>query len=294
KKKVTNDAVAYIKSIAAKRGRNAEWAERAVREAVNITASEALELGVIDMVVGDRAELMARLDGRRVELAMGSKVMKTAGAGIKQVRMGLRHRVLSAITNPNVAYILMMIGLLGLYFELSNPGAIFPGVIGAVCLVLAFYAFQTLAINYAGLLLIGLAVIFFIVEINVVSYGLLTVAGIVSLILGSLMLFKAPAPFMKLSGWVILPTVVFMTGFILFTMYYVLSLHRRGAVSGSEGLVGETGSALDDFTERAGHFEGKVFVAGEYWEAIAAEPIAEGDGIRVVEMEGLVLRISRR
>ena len=161
-KKVENDAVAYIKGIATKRKRNADWAEKAVRKSVNITAEEALKLNVIDLIAQDKKALLEATDGRKVEVISGEKTLKTAKAEVKDIEMGLRHRILNAITNPNVAYILMMIGLLGLYFELSNPGLILPGVVGAICLVLAFYAFQTLSVNYAGLLLIGLAVLFFI------------------------------------------------------------------------------------------------------------------------------------
>src|SRR3989338_4350810 len=178
-KKVENDAVAYIKGIATKRKRNADWAEKAVRKSVNITAEEALKLNVIDFISQYKKALLEAMDGRNVEVISGERVLKTAKADVKDIEMGLRHQILNAITNPNVAYILMMIGLLGLYFELSNPGLILPGVVGAICLVLAFYAFQTLSVNYAGLLLIGLAVLFFIAEIKVISYGLLTVAGIV-------------------------------------------------------------------------------------------------------------------
>ena len=288
--KVENDAVAYIKGIAAKRGRNAEWAEEAVRKSVNITAEEALSLGVIDMLAATSTELMEKLDGREVDLAAGARTLKTKEAVIKEVEMNLRYRILDAISNPNVAYILMMIGLLGLYFELSSPGAILPGVIGAICLVLAFYAFQTLTINYAGLLLIGLAVIFFIVELNVVSYGLLTIAGIVSLILGSLMLFESPLPFMKLSLWVMLPTVVFMTVVILAAMYLAVTIHRKKPVSGAEGLIGEEGTALDEINPGA---SGKVFVCGEYWEAESDEAIREGERVKVASLKGLLLKVTK-
>ncbi|MFQ5441654.1 MAG: nodulation protein NfeD [Thermodesulfobacteriota bacterium] len=289
-KKVENDAVAYIKSIAKKRKRNASWAERAVRKSVNITAEEALKLKVINIIAADRAELIKKLDGRKVEVLTGPMVLHTRGAAIKDVRMNFRDRILNAITNPNVAYILMMLGMLGLYFELSNPGAVLPGVIGAICLILAFYAFQTLDINYAGLLLIGLAVVFFIVEISVVSYGLLTIAGIVSLILGSLMLFKSPLPFMQLSIWVIFPTIIFMSGFILFTMYYALALYRRAPVSGVEALIGDEGTAVEDIGPRS---RGKVYIDGEYWDALSDEPIKKGDNVRVVKLRGLLLKVVR-
>lgn len=289
-KKVENDAVAYIMGIATKRGRNAEWAELAVRESVNITAEEALKLRVIDIVAKDRSELLEKLDGRKVQLASGPRTLSTKGALIVEVKMNLRHRILSAISNPNVAYILMMLGLVGLYFELSNPGAVLPGVIGAVCLVLAFYAFQTLSINYAGLILIGLAIIFFIIEISVVSYGLLTIAGIVTLLLGSLMLFDAPEPSMQLSIWVVLPMVVFMSVFVMGTMYYAMRLHRRGPVSGVEGLVGEEGEALEGIDSGG---TGKVFVNGEYWNAVSDSPLTKGDRVRVVEAEGLKIRVEK-
>ncbi|MBI4950099.1 MAG: nodulation protein NfeD [Deltaproteobacteria bacterium] len=287
-KKVENDAVAYIKSIAAKRGRNAEWAEKAVRESVNITAEEALKLGVIEIVAPDRFELVGKLDGRKVDLPGGARSLNVKGAEIKDHEMNLRFRILNAISNPNVAYILMMIGLIGIYFELSSPGAILPGVVGAVCLILAFYAFQTLSINYAGLLLIGLAIVFFIVELKVVSYGLLTIAGIVSLILGSLMLFESPAPFMRLSIWVILPTVGFMTAAILGAMYYALKIYKRKPVSGKEGLVGEVGSVVDDF-----EMDGKIFIEGEYWNATTDAPLKAGDKVKVVEVKGLSVKVVK-
>lgn len=290
-KKVENDAVAYIKSIAAKRKRNPDWAEKAVRESVNITAEEALKLNIINIVAENRDDLIKKLDGRKVELASGERVLKTKGAAVVEVEMDLRARVLQAITNPNVAYVLMMIGIFGLYFELSNPGAVLPGVIGAICLVLAFYAFQTLSVNYAGLLLIALALIFFIAEVKVVSYGLLTVAGVVSLVLGSLMLFNSPAPFMRLSLWVVLPAVVLMTSFILGTMYYALRLHKRRPVSGAEGLVGEAGRAAGDITRGR---EGKVFVDGEYWNAVSDEEIKDGDEVRVVSVDGLHVKVSKK
>ncbi len=290
-KKVENDAVAYIKSIAAKRKRNAAWAEKAVRESVNITADEALKLNIIDIVADSREDLIKKLDGRKVELASGERVIKTKGAKVVAVEMSWRSRVLQAITNPNVAYILMVIGIMGLYFELSNPGAVLPGVIGAICLVLAFYAFQSLSVNYAGLLLIALALIFFIAEVKVVSYGLLTVAGIVSLILGSLMLFNSPAPFMRLSVWVLLPSVLLMTAFVVGTMYYAVRLHRRRPVSGAEGLVGETGRAAGFITAGG---EGKVFVDGEYWNAVSDEEIGDGEEIRVTAVEGLHLKVARK
>ncbi|HKZ46968.1 MAG TPA: NfeD family protein, partial [Thermodesulfobacteriota bacterium] len=204
------------------------------------------------------------------------------------IEMGLRHRILNAITNPNVAYILMMIGLIGLYFELSNPGLILPGVVGAICLVLAFYAFQTLSVNYAGLLLIGLAALFFIAEIKVMSYGLLTVAGIIALTLGSLMLFESPLPFMQVSLWVVLPMVISITVIFLGAMYYGLKIRHKKPISGAEGLLDEIGAANTDI-ER----EGKVFIDGEYWDAWSDEPIKAGERVRVLDVVGLKLKVVK-
>ncbi|MBI3754697.1 MAG: nodulation protein NfeD [Deltaproteobacteria bacterium] len=287
-KKVENDAVAYIKGIAAKRHRNAEWAENAVRKSTNITAEEALKLRVIDLIAQDKKALLTAIDGKKVEVVSGGKVLKTAKAEVKDIEMGLRYRILNAITNPNVAYILMMIGLIGLYFELSNPGLILPGVVGAICLVLAFYAFQTLSVNYAGLLLIGLAALFFIAEIKVASYGLLTVAGIVALTLGSLMLFESPLPFMRVSLWVVLPTIMTITALFLGATYYGLKIRHKKPVSGPEGLVDEIGIANTDIAN-----EGKVFIDAEYWDAWSDEPIKAGEKVKVVEVVGLKLKVER-
>jgi len=294
-KKVENDAAAYIKGIATKRGRNAEWAEKAVRESVNITAEEALKLGVINFVAENRDALLLKLDGMKTETAGGGlsplrpRTITTKGASIIESEMNWRSRVLSAVSNPNIAYILLMIGLIGLYFELSNPGAVLPGVIGAVCLVLAFYSLQTLSVNYAGLLLIALAVIFFILELKVVSYGLLTIAGIISLILGSLMLFDSPEPFMRVSIWVVLPTVVFMTALILFTMYYAMRIYKRKPVSGVEGIINATGTVSDDFEGG----RGKIFMEGEYWDAVSDGPLKKGDSVRVLEIKGLTAKVEK-
>lgn len=288
-KKVENDAAAYITSIAAKRKRNPDWARDAVVKSDNITAQEAVRLKVIDFMAESRDDLIGKLDGRKVEVATGERTIMARGADVREVEMNLRFRVLNAISNPNVAYILMMIGLVGLYFELSNPGAVLPGVVGAVSLVLAFYALQTLTVNYAGLLLIGLAAIFFILEVKVTSYGLLAVAGVVSLVLGSLMIFDSPLPFMRLSMWVVLPTVVIVTVVILTAMYYAVRIHKKRPVSGAEGLVGESGAAAEDLTPGV---PGKVFIEGEYWEAVADGPVKSGGRVRVTGLDGLTLKVT--
>lgn len=287
-KKVENDAVAYIKGIASKRHRNADWAEKAVRESASITAEEALKTNVIEIIAADKDALIKAVNGKKVELGTGERVLKTEGAKIQDIEMGMRLRILNAITNPNVAYILLMIGLIGIYFELSNPGAILPGVVGGIFLILAFYAMQTLSVNYAGILLIGLGLIFFIAEIKVISYGLLTIAGIIALTLGSLMLFESPLPFMKLSVWVVLPTVLMFSALFLAALYYAVRIRKQTPVSGKEGLINEIGTADTDISN-----EGKVFIDGEYWDAWSSEPIGKGEKIRVVAMQGLRLMVAR-
>ncbi|MDP2960551.1 MAG: nodulation protein NfeD, partial [candidate division Zixibacteria bacterium] len=188
KEKVTNDAVAYIKTIANKRGRNPEWAEKAVRQSISVTEYEALKDSVIDLVANNLRELLDQIDGRKVNLPSGEKILNTKGAGVRRVEISWKDKILETISNPTIAYILFTLGMWGLFFELSNPGSILPGVVGGICLILAFFAFQTLPINYAGILLMILAVILFIAEVKVVSHGLLTIGGIISMILGSLML----------------------------------------------------------------------------------------------------------
>jgi membrane-bound serine protease (ClpP class) len=289
--KVENDAAAYIMGLAAKRGRNVEWAEKAVRESVNITAEEALKLGVIEILALNRDELFLELHGRTVETIAGDRTLRAEGVEVKEVSMNLRSQILNAISDPNVAYILMMIGMMGLYFELSNPGAIFPGVVGTICLILAFYSFQTLPVNYAGLLLIGLAVVFFVAEIQVASFGFLSMAGVISLFLGSLMLFDSPAPFLRVSLWIIMPTVIVVSAFFMTVMYLVLKTYRRRPVSGLDALTVDVGVASEDFG--LGGREGQIFIEGEYWRALSDEPIKEGEHVKVTEIDGLILTVSK-
>ena len=289
--KVENDAVAYIRGIAKKKGRNVEWAEAAVRESVNITAEEALKKGVIEIVVDSRAELIAALDGRVVDLASGERTLHTKGAEIKEVEMNLRFRILKALANPNVAYVLMMIGMVGLYFELSNPGVILPGVLGSICLILAFYAMQTLSVNYAGLALIILAIIFFIAEVLVVSFGLFTIAGVIAFVLGSIMLFDSPIEAMRLSLWVVIPAAVVMAVFMVGALYLIIRLGKRRMVSGNEGLIGQVVIVEDD-SDAAGK-GARVFIEGEHWSAVSAGPIKRGEKVRVLSVAGLVVTVEK-
>ncbi len=286
--KVVNDAVAYIQSIAEKKGRNVKWAAQAVLENLSITETEALKKKIIDLVAKDLDDLLEKIDGKTVEKPRGKIKLATKGSKTNVVEMGFRERFLAVLSNPNIAYILMLIGLVGLYFELSNPGAIFPGVIGGICLILAFFAFRMLPINYAGVMLILLGVFLFIAEIKVASYGLLTVGGLVSLTLGSIMLFESPIPALRASLSVIIPTILVTAAFFVFAVTLALRAQMAKPATGPEGLIGEIGIArirLDP--------EGKVFVHGELWNAYSDAAIEEGEKIRVLKTDRLKLKVEK-
>jgi len=286
--KVVNDAVAYIESIAEKKGRNVKWAAKAVRESVSITETEALKIKIIDLIAKDVDDLLAKIDGKTIEKSRRTLKLATKGLKTNRVEMGFRESFLATLSNPNIAYILMMIGLAGLYFELSNPGAVFPGVIGGICLILAFFAFRTLPVNYAGVLLILLGVFLFIAEIKITSYGLLSVGGVISLALGSIMLFDSPLPFLRASLTVIIPTVLVAAGFFIFAVTMTVKAHRAKPATGKEGLLGEVGKASTRIDP-----EGKVFVHGEFWNAYADGIIEEGQKVRVVKAEGLWVKVEK-
>lgn len=286
--KITNDAVAYIKGLADKRGRNVAWAEKAVKESVSIPAEEALKINVIDIIAGDIDDLLNQLDGRKVVVAKGEVTLSTKGIGIVREEMGFGYKILNTISDPNVAYILMMLGLLGIYFELANPGALFPGVLGAICLILAFYAFQTIPVNYAGVLLILLSIVLFVAEALVVSYGILAIGGIVAMFLGSLMLFDSPLPYLRASLLVIIPTVLTTAGLFILAITYAVKAQFRKTETGAEGMIGQVGEARSRIAPT-----GKVFVAGEYWDAESNDVIEEGEKVRVIALKGLKLIVSR-
>ena len=282
--KVINDMVAQAKSVAEKRGRNAKWVEQAIRESVSVTETEALKENIIDLIAKDTDDLIRQLNGREIK---GKGVLKLDKAKKIFVKPSLRTKILRTISNPNIAYILLMIGFAGLYFELSHPGAIFPGVIGGIALILAFFALQTLPVNYAGILLIILAIIFFIMEMKISSYGLLSVAGIVSLLLGSLMMFKDTGPDMRLSLKVLLPTIILISGFFVFVAGLVFRAQMAKPRTGTKGLVGEIGIVKKALTP-----EGKVFVHGELWNAKAQKTIDENIKVRVVNVVNLMLEVE--
>ena len=256
--KAVNDASAYIKSIAEQRGRNAEWAEKAVRESVSITETEALKQNVIDIIAQDTNSLLEKIDKKTVDTSIGKRIIKTAGINIVYKNLSFRHKVLNIISNPNVAYLLMLLGFYGIFFELTNPGTIFPGVIGAISLILAFYSFQTLPVNYAGLLLILLAIVLFILEIKVTSYGLLSIGGIVSMSIGSIMLIDSPLPFLRISYAVIIPSIIFTVLLFIITISLVVKAHRKKPETGMEELIGMEGEARTNI-----HNKGQAFVHGE-------------------------------
>ncbi|MBI3014697.1 MAG: nodulation protein NfeD [Candidatus Tectomicrobia bacterium] len=287
-KKVENDAAAYMRSLAEKRGRNVKWAEEAVRKSVSISETEALKLKVIDVVAEDMDDLLARLDGWKTTTASGEKVIHTKGLKVAEVRMSVRQKILALLSDPNIAYMLLLLGMYGIFFELTSPGAIFPGVIGGISIILALYALQALPVNYAGLLLILLALGLFIAEIKVTSHGLLTMGGIVSMVFGSLMLINSDAPFLRISLSIIIPAALLTAAFFTFLLTLALKAQRRVAVSGAEGLINLIGTAQGPIQPT-----GKVFVHGELWDARSSEPIQPGQKVRVVKMEGLRLTVEK-
>ncbi|MEK7870226.1 MAG: nodulation protein NfeD, partial [Nitrospirota bacterium] len=232
KEKIENDSVAYIKSIAAQRGRNVAWAEDAVRKSLSVTEREALTLKIIDLVAEDVPALLKQLDGRTISLQTGPTVLHTADTAVREFPMGLRLEFLKTLSDPNIAYLLMTIGTIGIIAELYNPGAILPGVVGAISLILAFYSFQSLPVNYAGVLLFLLGILFFILEASMTSYGLLGIGGAISMLLGSVMLIKTDAEFLQISWSVILPVVALAAGFSLFMVGMGVKAMRRRPVTG--------------------------------------------------------------
>ena len=286
--KVENDAAAYAESIALKRNRNKHWVSKAVRESVSISEVDALKKNVIDLISPEINKLIEDIDGRNVETVSGMIKLNTKGLTVNIKKMGIRESVLKAISNPNIAYILLMIGIAGLYFELSNPGVIFPGVVGGLSLLLAFYSLQSLSANYTGVMLILLGVIFFIVEFKVISYGLLSIAGIVAITIGSLMLFQFSDAYLQLSWAVIISSVGLTALFFIVLMGLIVKAQKGKPETGMDGLIGMTGKALDDFDKN-----GKVFVHGEYWDARISAPISKGANIRVVKAEGMILTVEK-
>lgn len=282
--KVVNDMVAFARGIAKRRGRNEQWAEKAVRESVSITASEALEKNVIDLVSKDLDDLIEQINQREVP---GKGKLQLEKAERVVIEEGLRTRILKIISDPNIAYILLMIGLAGLYFELSNPGTVFPGVIGGIALILALFSLHTLPVNIAGILLIVLAVVFFILELKVTSFGMLSLAGVLSLVLGSLMLFKETGPQYRLAWHVLIPTVATVSAFFVLLASLVVRAHVHKPMTGSDGLLGQTGTVKQIQGNR-----GKILIHGEIWQAEFQKPVQIGDKVQVMAVKNLVLTVE--
>jgi len=286
--KVTNDAVAYIKALAKERGRNQEWAERAVRESASIDAETALELGVCEIIAEDEEDLIAKLDGRTTKVKGKRITLKTESKPVKRVAMTLRERLLLILTNPNIAYILLLLGIYGLFFELQNPGMIFPGMVGGICLILGFYALHLLPVNYAGVALIILSAILFILEIYVTSQGVLAIGGIISLVMGSLILFESNVPFLRVSWEVIMIVAIIIAGFFIFILAMGVRAQFKRRVTGKEGLVGEIGTAKTDIKPTGG----TVLVHGEYWNAVSDTLIKKNQKVKVVSVKEMIVHVE--
>ena len=287
KEKVENDSVAYIKSIAQQRGRNAAWAEDAVRKSVSVTEREAVKLKVIDLVAEDVPALLKQLEGRTINLPSGPMILKTAGASVREFPMGLRLEWLKAISDPNIAYLLMTIGTIGIIAELYSPGAILPGIVGAISLILAFYSFQSLPVNYAGVLLFLLGIVFFILEASVTSYGLLAIGGVISMLIGSVMLIKTDAEFLRISWSVIVPVVTLAALFAFVIVGLGVKAMRRQPMTGREEMVGLVGIVKTALAP-----QGQLAVRGELWEAVSDQPLRPGDEAEVTAVDGLRLRVK--
>jgi len=290
--KATNDAAAFIRTIAEKRGRNIEWAEKSVRQSVSISETEALKENVINIVAVNIDSLLASLEGYQVQTAGGSKTVHTKDKRVEFVEMSAVQKFLDLISNPDIAYIFMMIGIYGLIFELSNPGSILPGIVGVICLVLAFYSFHTLPVNYAGFTLILFAVILFIAEIKIVSHGLLGAGGIVSFIIGSVMLINTDisGDFLNISLSVIITVTILTALFFLFAVGKGIAAQRRKPATGSEALIGESGVALSNI----GHSAGQIMLHGEIWNAeCPSGEINAGSNVIVTDLKGLNLVVKK-
>jgi membrane-bound serine protease (ClpP class) len=287
--KITNDAVSYIRSLARTRGRNEDWAERAVRKSASLNAEDALAEGVIEYVADDIDDLLSQANGTEIKVGDRKTKLQLDDYVIEEIRPGLRQEFLAVITNPNIAYILLILGFYGLIFELSNPGAILPGIAGGICIILALYGLATLPVNYAGIALILFALILFIAEVKVASHGMLTIGGALSMLLGSIILIDTPVEYLRVSLSVIIPAVVTTVLFFLLAVGLGIQAQRRKPTTGDRGMMESRGRAETP----VGPGGGRVFVHGEYWSAYADEEIPQGAAIEVTETKGLVVKVKK-
>jgi membrane-bound serine protease (ClpP class) len=286
-RKALNDSIAYIRGLAELRGRNVEWAEAAVREGASLPADEALAAGVVDLIAADIPELLRLLDGRKVKLRAQEVELRTAGLVLHELEPDWRTNLLSLITNPNVAYLLMLIGIYGLLLEGYNPGAVLPGVVGAICLLLALFAFQVLSVNYTGLALIALGVLLIVAESFVPSFGALGLGGIVAFVMGSVMLLDKDVPGFSIAWQVIAAMALAGALVLLAIVSFAVRARRRPVVSGAEGLLLEVAEATEDFEQR-----GLVRVQGELWQAVSREPVRAGQRLRIRKVDGLTVEVE--
>ncbi len=288
-KKVTNDAVANLRSIAEKRGRNQDWVERAIRDGESITSSQALDSNVVEYIADDLDELFAKMNGREVILQHRTDTLDIVNSTIVMVQRSFTEKVLEIISDPNIAFILFTLGSLGLVLELYSPGAIIPGVVGGICIILAFFSFQTLPINYSGIALIIFSLILFLLEIKVPSYGILSIGGVISLVLGGMFLIDSPGPYLAVSVGVILSVAAVAVVFFLIVLRYVIKAQKRQVATGNEGLIGMTAEVRKRIDP-----EGMVYVSGALWKAMAGEAIEVGSKVTVVAVEGMVLKVQKK
>jgi membrane-bound serine protease (ClpP class) len=285
--KILNDSIAYIRSLAQLRGRNVEWAEKAVREAASLSAGEALEQDVIDLIAGSLEALLTRLDGRQIEIAGEERTLATAGWNLVAIEPDWRTELLAIITNPNVAYILMLIGIYGIIFEFYSPGLIFPGVVGALSLLLALYAFQVLPVNYAGLALIGLGIAMMVGEMMLPSFGALGIGGIVAFVVGSIMLMDTDLPGFQIA-WELIGGIALTASLLLMLLIVMLSRsQQQKVVTGQEEMIGSRAEVVDWAGQR-----GRVRVHGEIWQARGASGLGRGQIVRITELDGLTLEVE--
>jgi membrane-bound serine protease (ClpP class) len=286
-RKILHDSVAYIRSLAQMRGRNVQWAEQAVRQAASLTAQEALHKNVIDLMADDVPDLLRKIDGRTVKVEGGTVVLHTRNAPVRYVQPDWRFKLLGVITNPNIIPILMMLGVFGLFYELLNPGFVLPGVIGGICLLLGLYATHVLPVNYAGVALILLGIIFMVAEAFVSSFGALGIGGVISFVAGSVMLMDTDVEGFQVS-WALIGLTAVAGAFAFGGIGYMAArVHRRRPVSGREEMIGSSATALEDFTGK-----GRVRAHSEEWQARCTEPVTAGQALRVVQMDGLVLIVE--
>ena len=287
KRKIVNDAVAYIRGLAELHGRNQDWAEKAVREGASLTASKALKLNVIDIIATGTGDLLKQIHGRSVKVQGHSRTLQTTGLPIKSVEPDWRSRFLSVITNPNVAYILMLIGIYGLILEFSNPGAIVPGTVGAICLLLALYAFQLLPINYAGMGLILLGVALMVGEAFEPSFGILGIGGVIAFVIGSIILIDTEAPGFGINLAVIISFSISSALIFIFVVGMAIKARRRPVVSGREELINSEAIVLNDFDDK-----GTISVHSEIWQALTKTPLHKGQHVKVTGSRGLILEVE--